>query len=126
MPSSRSPTRLGWPHQRGFAALLDACGTDVGLHLHDTRGTALVTAYEAIRCGVSRFDTSAGGLGGSPFAKGAGGNLPTEDLVHLLDDEGIATGINLDRLLDAVALLREIVGHDLPGRIATHGPRSSA
>ncbi len=107
-------------------ALLEACGTDVGLHLHDTRGTALVTAYEAIRCGVSRFDTSAGGLGGSPFAKGAGGNLPTEDLVHLLDDEGIATGINLDRLLDAVALLREIVGHDLPGRIATHGPRSSA
>ncbi len=76
-------------------ALLAACGTDVGLHLHDTRGTALVTAYEAIRCGVSRFDTSAGGLGGSPFAKGAGGNLPTEDLVHLLDDEGIATGIDL-------------------------------
>ena len=61
-------------------ALLDVCGTDVGLHLHDTRGTALVTAYEAIRCGVSRFDTSAGGLGGSPFAKGAGGNLPTRPL----------------------------------------------
>ena len=97
-------------------ALLAACGTDVGLHLHDTRGTALVTAYEAIRCGVSRFDTSAGGLGGSPFAKGAGGNLPTEDLVHLLDDEGIATGIDLGRMLDAVSVLRDIVGHDVPGR----------
>ena len=105
--------------------LIGVCGTDVGLHLHDTRGTALVTAYEAIRCGVSRFDTSAGGLGGSPFAKGAGGNLPTEDLVHLLDDEGIATGIDLGRLLDAVSVLRDIVGHDVPGRIATHGPRTT-
>ena len=116
----------GMATPRRVAEVLEHTGVEVGLHLHDTRGTALVTAYEAIRCGVSRFDTSAGGLGGSPFAKGAGGNLPTEDLVHLLDDEGIATGINLDRLLDAVALLREIVGHDLPGRIATHGPRSSA
>ena len=107
-------------------ALLAACGTDVGLHLHDTRGTALVSAYEAIRCGVSRFDTSAGGLGGSPFAKGAGGNLPTEDLVHLLDDEGIATGIDLGRVLDAVSVLREVVGHDVPGRVATFGPRTNA
>ena len=107
-------------------ALLAACGTDVGLHLHDTRGTALVTAYEAIRCGVSRFDTSAGGLGGSPFARGAGGNLPTEDLVHLLDDEGIATGIDLTRLLDAVSVLRDVVGHDVPGRVATFGPRTNA
>jgi hydroxymethylglutaryl-CoA lyase len=107
-------------------ALLAVCGTDVGLHLHDTRGTALVTAYEAIRCGVSRFDTSAGGLGGSPFARGAGGNLPTEDLVHLLDDEGIATGIDLTRLLDAVSVLRDVVGHDVPGRVATFGPRTNA
>ena len=107
-------------------ALLAACGTDVGLHLHDTRGTALVTAYEAIRCGVSRFDTSAGGLGGSPFARGAGGNLPTEDLVHLLDDEGIATGIDLTRVLDAVSVLRDVVGHDVPGRVATFGPRTNA
>jgi hydroxymethylglutaryl-CoA lyase len=107
-------------------ALLDTCGTDVGLHLHDTRGTALVTAYEAIRCGVSRFDTSAGGLGGSPFAKGAGGNLPTEDLVHLLDDEGITTGIDLGLVLEAVAVLREVVGHDVPGRVATFGPRTNA
>jgi hydroxymethylglutaryl-CoA lyase len=107
-------------------ALLETCGTDVGLHLHDTRGTALVTAYEAIRCGVDRFDTSAGGLGGSPFAKGAGGNLPTEDLVHLLDDEGIVTGIDLGRVLEAVTVLREIVGHDVPGRVAMFGPRTNA
>ncbi|HEX4983660.1 MAG TPA: hydroxymethylglutaryl-CoA lyase [Ilumatobacteraceae bacterium] len=107
-------------------ALLEVCGTDVGLHLHDTRGTALVTAYEAIRCGVGRFDTSAGGLGGSPFARGAGGNLPTEDLVHLLDDEGITTGIDLTRVLDAVSVLRDVVGHDVPGRVATFGPRTNA
>jgi hydroxymethylglutaryl-CoA lyase len=111
---------------RRVIELLVETGTDIGLHLHDTRGTALVTAYEAIRCGVSRFDTSAGGLGGSPFARGAGGNLPTEDLVHLLDDEGIATGIDLTRLLDAVSVLRDVVGHDVPGRVATFGPRTNA
>jgi hydroxymethylglutaryl-CoA lyase len=107
-------------------ALLDATGTDVGLHLHDTRGTALVNAYEALRCGVRRFDTAVGGLGGSPFAHGAGGNLATEDLVHLLDDEGVATGIELQELLAVARDLATWVGHDLPGRIATHGPRTAA
>ena len=76
--------------------LLDRTGTDVGLHLHETRGTALVNAYAALERGVRRFDTSVGGLGGSPFAAGAAGNLATEDLVHLLDDLGIETGIDLD------------------------------
>ena len=107
-------------------ALLDATGTDVGLHLHDTRGTALVNAYEALRCGVRRFDTAVGGLGGSPFAQGAGGNLPTEDLVHLLDDEGVETGVQLQELLAIAHDLAGWVGHPLPGRIATHGPRSVA
>jgi hydroxymethylglutaryl-CoA lyase len=106
--------------------LLDATGPDVGLHLHDTRGTALVNAYEALRLGVRRFDTAVGGLGGSPFAHGAGGNLPTEDLVHLLDDEGIATGVALTELLATAHDLAGWVGHALPGRIATHGPRSAA
>ena len=73
-----------------------------------------MSAYEAIRCGVSRFDTSPRLV--ARRSESAGGNLPTEDLVHLSIE--LATGINLDRLLDAVALLREIVGHDLPGRVA--------
>lgn len=107
-------------------ALLAETGTGVGLHLHDTRGTALVNAYEALRIGVRRFDTAVGGLGGSPFAQGAGGNLPTEDLVHLLDDEGIATGVELQELLAVARDLATWVGHPVPGRIATHGPRTAA
>jgi len=106
---------------RRVAEVLDAVGTDVGLHLHDTRGTALVNAWAAIGRGVRRFDTSLGGLGGSPFAPAAGGNLATEDLVLLLDDSGIATGISLDGLLGAGPLLRALVGHDLPSRVAAAG-----
>jgi hydroxymethylglutaryl-CoA lyase len=104
--------------------LLDRTGTDVGLHLHETRGTALVNAYAAIERGVRRFDTSVGGLGGSPFAAGAAGNLATEDLVHLLDDLGMNTGIDLDRLLEVSADVARIVGHAVPSRVAAAGPRS--
>jgi len=68
---------------------------ELGLHLHDTRGTALVNALAAIELGVTRFDTATGGLGGSPFAPGAGGNLATEDLVLMLHDLGHDTGIDL-------------------------------
>jgi hydroxymethylglutaryl-CoA lyase len=104
--------------------LLNAWGsTEVGLHLHDTRATALVTAYRALQLGVTRFDTAVGGLGGSPFAQGAGGNLATEDLVHLCDGLGIATGIALTRLLEASEQVAVLVGHPVPSRIAAHGPR---
>jgi hydroxymethylglutaryl-CoA lyase len=96
----------------------------VGLHLHDTRGTALVNAYAALQLGVRRFDTAVGGLGGSPFAAGAGGNLATEDLVHLCDDLGITTGIRLAALLEVSARLAALVGHAVPSRVATHGPRT--
>jgi hydroxymethylglutaryl-CoA lyase len=104
--------------------LLDRTGTDVGLHLHETRGTALVNAYAAIERGVRRFDTSVGGLGGSPFAAGAAGNLATEDLVHLLDDLDMDTGIDLDRLLEVSAGIALVLGHAVPSRVAAAGPRS--
>ena len=104
--------------------LLEDVGPAVGLHLHETRGTALVNAYAAMEAGVSRFDTSVGGLGGSPFAAGAAGNLATEDLVHLCDDLGIRTGVDLAALLDVSALVAELVGHPVPSRIAAAGPRS--
>jgi hydroxymethylglutaryl-CoA lyase len=104
-------------------ALLAEAGVEVGLHLHDTRGTALVNAYAALQAGVSRFDTAVGGLGGSPFAAGAGGNLATEDLVHLADDLGIATGIDLEALLAVSAQVAERVGHAVPSRVAAAGPR---
>jgi len=97
---------------------------DTGLHLHDTRGTGLVNAYAALQEGIARFDTAVGGLGGSPFAHGAGGNLATEGLVALLDDLGVATGIDLDRLLDATTLLATLVDRPLPSPVAIHGPRT--
>jgi hydroxymethylglutaryl-CoA lyase len=96
----------------------------VGLHLHDTRGAALVNAYAALERGIARFDTSVGGLGGSPFAHGAGGNLATEGLVAMLDDLEIATGIDLERLLDAAAFMATLVDRPLPSPVAHHGPRT--
>ena len=99
-------------------------GTDVGLHLHDSRDTGLVNLYAGWQAGVRRFDTSVGGLGGSPFAAGAAGNVATETAVALFDDLGVATGIDLDALLDAARLAEQLVGHELPSRVAYAGPRS--
>jgi hydroxymethylglutaryl-CoA lyase len=109
---------------RRVADLLGATGVEIGLHLHETRGTALVNAYAALDAGVRRFDTSIGGLGGSPFAAGAGGNLATEDFVHVLDDMGLTTGVDLERLLAISTRLAEVVGHPLPSKVASAGPRS--
>jgi hydroxymethylglutaryl-CoA lyase len=114
----------GMATPRRVREVLELVGVDVGLHLHETRGTGLVNAFAAWELGVRRFDTSVGGLGGSPFAAGAAGNLATEDLVHLFDDLGVSTGIDLDRLLHASALAAEIVGHPVPSRIALAGPRT--
>lgn len=113
----------GMATPRRVGELLDEVGVDVGLHLHETRGTGLVNAYAAWERGVSRFDTSVGGLGGSPFAAGSAGNLATEDLVHLLDDLDVVTGIDLERLLEASAVAARTVGHDVPSRVAAAGPR---
>lgn len=104
-------------------ALSASARAGVGMHLHETRGTGLVNAYAAMQFGVRRFDTSVGGLGGSPFAAGAAGNLATEDLVYLCDDLGVATGINLGRLLAASKLTAAIVGRSVPSRVAAAGPR---
>lgn len=115
----------GMATPRRVREVLDAVGTsDVGLHLHETRGTGLVNAYAAMELGLTRFDTSVGGLGGSPFAAGAAGNLATEDLVHLCDDLGVTTGVDLDALLDASAMVADLVGHPVPSRVAAAGPRT--
>lgn len=113
----------GMATPRRVAELVGRSGADVGLHLHETRGTGLVNAYAAWQAGVARFDTSVGGLGGSPFAAGAAGNLATEELVYLLDDLGVATGLDLDLLLEAAELVASLVGHALPSRVAAAGPR---
>lgn len=104
-------------------AVIDRVGVDVGLHLHDTRGTALLNAWTGLARGVRRFDTALGGLGGSPFAPAAGGNLATEDLVHALADGEHATGVDLIALLAVGPTLATLVGHALPSRVAaTLGP----
>jgi hydroxymethylglutaryl-CoA lyase len=83
-----------------------------------------VNAYVSLARGVARFDTAVGGLGGSPFAPGATGNLATEELVALLDDLGITTGIGVESLIGVAALVGDLVGRPVPGRLAAAGPRT--
>ena len=89
----------------------------IALHLHDTRGTALVNVYAGLEAGVTTFDASAGGLGGCPYAPGATGNLATEDLLYMLDGLGIDTGVRLDGVIAASRAIEPLVGHALPSRV---------
>ncbi|HEX6800736.1 MAG TPA: hydroxymethylglutaryl-CoA lyase, partial [Ktedonobacterales bacterium] len=77
----------------------------LAMHFHDTRGTALANVLAALQCGISIFDSSAGGLGGCPYAPGASGNLATEDLLYLLHGLGIETGVELDAVVEASRFL---------------------
>ena len=80
--------------------------------------------FAALQIGVTSFDASVGGIGGSPFAPGTpGGNVATEDLVHLLTDMGIDTGVDLDRVIEASRLLAVMLGRPLPGKVSVAGPR---
>jgi len=111
----------------GVLDALESAGVDLGLvalHLHDTRGTGLANAYAALERGITRFDASIGGLGGCPYAPGASGNIATEDLVHMVEDLGVSTGISLDGLIAAAHLAEEIVGRRLPGQVMRAGPRT--
>ncbi|MBA2511041.1 MAG: hydroxymethylglutaryl-CoA lyase [Rubrobacteraceae bacterium] len=101
-----------------FAAVREAHpGVVFGAHFHDTRGLAAANTVAALEAGISTFDSSVGGLGGSPNAPGAGGNAATEDLVYMLAQMGIETGVDLGRLMDAADLLERLVGHPLNTRI---------
>jgi hydroxymethylglutaryl-CoA lyase len=91
-------------------------------HFHNTRGMGLVNALAAYRAGIRRFDASLGGLGGCPYAPGATGNVCTEDLVHMFQAMGIATGVDLERLIELSRQLPDIVGHEVPGQVAQAGP----
>ncbi|MFV0277224.1 MAG: hydroxymethylglutaryl-CoA lyase [Parahaliea sp.] len=85
-------------------------------HFHDTRAFGVANVYAALEAGARRFDTSVGGLGGCPFAPGASGNVATEDVVLLLEQEGFDTGIDLKALLDSVALAAELTQSSVGGR----------
>jgi hydroxymethylglutaryl-CoA lyase len=93
------------------------------LHFHDTRGAALANIVTALDYDITDFDASVGGLGGCPFAPGASGNVASEDVVHMLEDMGIATGVDLAALLEAARLAQEIVHRPLRSGVLRAGPR---
>jgi hydroxymethylglutaryl-CoA lyase len=94
------------------------------LHFHDTRGTGLANVLTALDLGVTEFDASVGGIGGCPYAPGASGNIATEELVHMLEDMGIATGIDLDALIEVAELAEKLLGRTLPSGVLRAGPRT--
>ncbi|HYI45759.1 MAG TPA: hydroxymethylglutaryl-CoA lyase [Actinomycetota bacterium] len=120
-------TGMGTP--RRVSALIDALRTaftelTINMHFHDTRGTGLANVVTALDLGIDYFDSSVGGMGGSPFASGATGNIATEDLVHMLDDMQITTGVDLGRLLDSARIAQELAGGELPSKVLKAGPRN--
>ena len=120
----------GMATPRRVEMLLDALAavgidpTEISLHFHNTRGTGLANVLMALDRGVARFDASIGGLGGCPYAPGATGNIVTEDLVHMLEDMGIDTAVDLDALIQCAHLAQDIVGRELPGQVMRSGPRT--
>jgi hydroxymethylglutaryl-CoA lyase len=100
-----------WPDQR------------INLHLHDTRGMGLANAFAAMEMGVDDFDSAVAGLGGCPYAgfKDAPGNIATEDLVHMCNEVGVETGVDLERLVEVAREAERIVGHPLPGKVMRGG-----
>ena len=96
----------------------------VAMHMHDTRGTALANIVVGLELGVRSFDASVGGMGGCPYAPGAAGNVATEDLTYMLHGMGVATGHDLERLVEAAPAAESIVGRTLPGKVHRAGIRS--
>ncbi|MFL6239990.1 MAG: hydroxymethylglutaryl-CoA lyase [Actinomycetes bacterium] len=96
----------------------------LNVHFHNTRGTGLANVLTALELGVSDFDASVGGLGGCPYAPGATGNVATEELVHMVEDMGVATGIDLDAMVEVAAEAERIVGRTLPSQVLRAGPRT--
>jgi isopropylmalate/homocitrate/citramalate synthase len=88
----------------------------IAMHFHDTRGTALANIYAAMQCGISKFDASSGGLGGCPYAPGATGNVGTEDVLYLLHQMGVETGVDLAKVRAASRFIAGVVDHALTSK----------
>jgi isopropylmalate/homocitrate/citramalate synthase len=113
---------VGVPRQvRQLLRGTKSLGVPTGVHLHDTRNTAVANAYAALGAGATVFEASVGGLGGCPFAPRATGNVATEDLVYLFNGEGIDTGVDLDALVGVAEWLAGVLGRQLPGRVYRAG-----
>jgi hydroxymethylglutaryl-CoA lyase len=96
----------------------------LNLHFHNTRGAGLANVLAALQLGVRDFDASVGGLGGCPYAPGATGNVASEELIHMVEDMGISTGVDLEAMIDAAAEAERIVGRTLPSGVLRAGPRT--
>ena len=99
-------------------------GVPLNLHFHNTRGTGLANVLAALELGVDEFDASVGGLGGCPYAPGASGNIATEELVYMVEDMGVGTGVDLAAMIEAAAAAERIVGRELPSQVLRAGPRT--
>ncbi|MDP1570492.1 MAG: hydroxymethylglutaryl-CoA lyase [Vicinamibacterales bacterium] len=115
---------IGIAHPGQIPGVLDAVTArvplpQVALHFHDTRGTALANVLAGLDYGVTTYDSSAGGLGGCPYAPGAAGNLATEDLLYMLDGLGIETGVSIDGVMAASLAIEPHLDHPLPSRYVT-------
>jgi hydroxymethylglutaryl-CoA lyase len=113
---------IGIAHPGQVRTVLEAVTARVpvqrlALHFHDTRGTALANVLAGLSGGVRTFDSSAGGLGGCPYAPGAAGNLATEDLVYVLDGLGVRSGVRLPGVIEASAFIERRIDHALPSRV---------
>ena len=97
-------------------------GVELTAHFHNTRGQGLANVLAALEAGVASFESSFGELGGCPVPKGATGNIATEDLVSMLHEMGIDTGIDLERLLGCARQVQEVLGRPLSGHLLTAGP----
>lgn len=128
LPILRLADTVGWAQPNAIASVVGAVrerwpDLRLGLHLHDTRGTAMANALMGLQMGIDTFDSACAGLGGCPFAghTGAAGNICTEDLAFMCEEMGIETGVDLDALIDCARMAEEIVGHPLPGKLMRAG-----
>ena len=113
---------VGTPRQvRTLTAQVAALGGTVGGHFHNTRNTGYANAVAALEAGATVLDASVGGLGGCPFAPRATGNIATEDLVYLLEGDGVETSVDLDALVHVSQWLEEVLGRELPGQVYRSG-----
>jgi len=96
--------------------------SSLAVHFHDTRGTALANVLAALETGIAIVDSSAGGLGGCPYAPGASGNLATEDLLYMLEGMGVETGVDIEKVAAASRAIAPRLGHSLPSRYLQAGP----
>ncbi|MET7991709.1 hydroxymethylglutaryl-CoA lyase [Amycolatopsis sp. NPDC005232] len=100
----------------------EACpDVELGVHFHNTRGSGLACVLAALQAGVTKIDASVGGLGGCPFAPGASGNIATEEVVYLLEESGVDTGVDLGKVLEAAVVVERAVGHGLPSNLYRAG-----